>query len=248
MTSTIVQKPAPRDSLPVRNPRTGEIDMQIAPASAEEIAAICARLRQAQEPWGRAPIAHRIELMKKWAESLQAQKEALIEADSIDTGGGQISTVAPDMVIGSIRRTCAMAPAIFEQARRSGTAPGTPHIKYDTNLRPYPLAGIIGPWNAPLMLSTLHAIPALFAGCAVIVKPSEMAPRFVKPMMETIRGIPELANVLTYVVGDGKTGKRSSKTPTSSILPGASRTADEWRRPARGGSFRRFWSWAEKIR
>jgi succinate-semialdehyde dehydrogenase/glutarate-semialdehyde dehydrogenase len=207
MTSTIVQRPAPRNSMPVRNPRTGEIDMQIAPASAEEIAAICARLRQSQEPWGRAPIVHRIEVMKEWAESLQAHKEALIEADSIDTGGGQISRVAPDMVIGSIRRTCAIAPAIFEQARRAGSAPGTPHIQYDTNLRPYSLAGIIGPWNAPLMLSTLHAIPALFAGCAVIVKPSEVAPRFVEPMMETIRKIPELANVLAYVVGDGKTGE-----------------------------------------
>jgi succinate-semialdehyde dehydrogenase/glutarate-semialdehyde dehydrogenase len=207
MTSVIAQKPIPRNSLPVRNPRTGEIDMHITPASAQEIAATCARLRQAQELWARAPLAHRIDVMKQWADRLQAHKKALIEADSLDTGGGQISHVAPDMVIGSIRRTCAIAPEIFEQARRSGTAPGTAHIKYDTNLRPYPLAGIIGPWNAPLMLSTLHAIPALFAGCAVIVKPSEVAPRFVKPMMETIREVPELANVLAYVVGDGQTGE-----------------------------------------
>jgi succinate-semialdehyde dehydrogenase / glutarate-semialdehyde dehydrogenase len=207
MTSATAQKPAPRNSLPVRNPRTGEIDMQITPASAEEIARTCARLRQAQESWGLAPVTHRIGVMKKWAESLQAHKGALIEADSIDTGGGQISRVAPDMVTGSIHRTSAIAPAIFEQARRSGSAPGTPHIQYDTNLRPYPLAGIIGPWNAPLMLSTLHAIPALFAGCAVIVKPSEVTPRFVAPMMETIREVPELANVLTYVVGDGQTGE-----------------------------------------
>jgi succinate-semialdehyde dehydrogenase / glutarate-semialdehyde dehydrogenase len=207
MTSATVQKPASRNPIPVRNPRTGEIDMQISPASGEEIAAICARLRQAQEPWGRAPVAHRIEVMKKWAESLQAHKEALIHAESIDTGGGQISRVAPDMVLGSIRRTAAMAPAIFEQARRSGSAPGLRHILCDTNLRPYPLAGIIGPWNAPMMLSTLHAIPALFAGCAVIVKPSEVTPRFVAPMMETILEVPELANVLTYVVGDGQTGE-----------------------------------------
>ena len=81
-----------------------------------------------------------------------------------------------------------------------------PSIKYDTNLRAYPLAGIIEPWNAPLMLSTLHAVPALFAGCAVIVKPSEVTPRFVKPMRETIDDVPELAEVLTYVVGDGHTG------------------------------------------
>lgn len=207
MTSATVQKSAPRNPIPVRNPRTGEIDMHVTPASHEEIAAICARLRQAQEPWGRAPVAHRIEVMKKWAERIEAHKEELIRTESIDTGGGQISRVAPDMVLGSIRRTAAMAPAIFEQARRSGSAPGLPHILCDTNLRPYPIAGIIGPWNAPLMLSTLHAIPALFAGCAAIVKPSEVTPRFVAPMMETILEVPELANVLTYVVGDGQTGE-----------------------------------------
>jgi acyl-CoA reductase-like NAD-dependent aldehyde dehydrogenase len=192
--------------LPVRNPRTGEIDTHITAPSAADIAATCARLRAAQPAWGRAPLAHRIGVMKQWAERLKAHRAALVEADSIDTGGGQISKVAPDMVIGAILRMCAFAPAIFEQARRKGVSPA-PAIHYDTNLRPYPVAGIIGPWNAPLMLSTLHAIPPLFAGCAVIVKPSEVAPRFVTPMMETILEAPELAEVLTYVVGDGETGQ-----------------------------------------
>jgi len=204
MEPAIAQKSDSR--LPVRNPRTGEIDMYITPPSLAEIAATCARLREKQEAWGRAPLAHRIDVLKKWAHRLQARKPALIAADSIDTGFGQISQVAPDMVIGSVMRLCQMAPAIFEQARRSGASPHLPHIKYDTNLRPYPLAGIIGPWNAPLMLSTLHAVPALFAGCAVIVKPSEVTPRFVTPMMETIHDVPELAEIFTYVVGDGATG------------------------------------------
>jgi succinate-semialdehyde dehydrogenase / glutarate-semialdehyde dehydrogenase len=207
LTGTSTPAPSASRTLPVRNPRTGAIDFQLHPASADEIAAICTRLRAAQRAWGEAPIEHRVAVMREWAERLKAHRADLIEADSIDTGYGQISKVAPDMVIGSVMRSCAMAPGIFEQARRSGTAPGMAHIKFDTNLRPYPLLGVIGPWNAPLMLSTLHAIPALFAGCAVIVKPSEVTPRFVKPMMETIREVPELAGVLTFVLGDAETGK-----------------------------------------
>lgn len=192
--------------LPVRNPRTGEIDMHITAASSADIAATCARLHEAQPAWAQSPLAHRIDVMKRWAERLKAHRAALVEADSIDTGYGQISQVAPDMVIGAILRIAQIAPMIFEQARRKGTSP-VPAIHFDTNLRPYPVAGIIAPWNAPLMLSTLHAIPPLFAGCAVIVKPSEVTPRFVKPMMETIREVPELAAVLTYVLGDGETGQ-----------------------------------------
>jgi len=193
--------------MPVRNPRTGEFDYYITPASSEEIRGICNQLRNAQPAWGEAPLQHRIEVMQRWAARLQEHRADLVAADSIDTGYGQISKVAPDMVVNAINRTCAVAPMIYERNKRSGSSPGAPHVVFDTNLKPYVLAGIIGPWNAPLMLSTLHAVPALFAGCAVIVKPSEVAPRFIKPMMETIRAVPELAEVLIFVEGDGHTGE-----------------------------------------
>jgi succinate-semialdehyde dehydrogenase / glutarate-semialdehyde dehydrogenase len=198
---------ATREPLPVRNPRTGEIDLTITPASDADIGAACERLRKGQRAWAAAPIEHRVEVMRHWAERLRAHRAALVEADSTDTGYGQISQVAPDMVIGAITRLAAHAPAIFQQLKRSGKSPPMPHIHFDTNLRPYPLLGVIGPWNAPLMLSTLHAIPALFAGCAVIVKPSEVAPRFVRPMMEAITEVPELREVLTFVLGDAETGQ-----------------------------------------
>jgi succinate-semialdehyde dehydrogenase / glutarate-semialdehyde dehydrogenase len=193
--------------LPVRNPRTGQIDRQIHPLSSLEIASVCTRLRTAQKAWGAAPLEHRMAVMRAWAEKLKAYRPQLVEADSIDTGGGQISRVAPDMIIGSIMRHCSIAPLVFAQAKRSGVSPGAPNVSFDTLLKPYPVAGIIGPWNAPLMLSTLHAIAPLFAGCAVIVKPSEVAPRFVDPIMESIHEVPELAGVLSYVLGDGKTGE-----------------------------------------
>jgi len=192
--------------LNVRNPRTGQTDLTIASLSAAQIAAACTELRAAQKSWGAAPLEYRIGVMRTWADKLRAWRPQLVAADSEDTGGGQISKVAPDMVIGSIMRHCSIAPALFAQARRAGVSPGAPNISFDTLLKPYPLAGIIGPWNAPLMLSTLHAIPALFAGCAVIVKPSEVAPRFVDPIMGSIHAVPELAAVLRYVVGDGHTG------------------------------------------
>src|SRR5215831_5242148 len=193
--------------LPVRNPRTGQIDREIVPLSAAQIAALCAQLRSAQPAWGGATLEHRIGVMRAWADKLRSCKPRLIEADSTDTGYGQISRVAPDMVIGSIMRHCSIAPAVFAQAQRSGVSPGAPNISFATILKPYPVAGVIGPWNAPLMLSTLHAIPALFAGCAVIVKPSEVAPRFVCPLSETIAEVPELARVLRFVLADAETGQ-----------------------------------------
>jgi acyl-CoA reductase-like NAD-dependent aldehyde dehydrogenase len=52
----------------------------------------------------------------------------------------------------------------------------------------------------------LDTIPALLAGCAVLVKPSEVTPRFVAPLMASLRDFPELASVLAFVTGDGPTG------------------------------------------
>jgi acyl-CoA reductase-like NAD-dependent aldehyde dehydrogenase len=68
--------------------------------------------------------------------------------------------------------------------------------------------GIISPWNFPLLLSTIDLIPALLAGCAAVVKPSEITPRFVQPLMQAIAAVPVLRDVLWYVNGDGETGSQ----------------------------------------
>ena len=44
------------------------------------------------------------------------------------------------------------------------------------NARPYPLVGVITPWNGPLANQLLDVPAALMAGCAVLTKPSEVTP------------------------------------------------------------------------
>jgi succinate-semialdehyde dehydrogenase / glutarate-semialdehyde dehydrogenase len=73
---------------------------------------------------------------------------------------------------------------------------------------PYPLVGVITPWNSPLGLSLIDAFPALIAGCAVIVKPSEIADGFVAPLNVAIAKVPVLADVFRFVTGAGDTGER----------------------------------------
>ncbi|GIW11820.1 MAG: hypothetical protein KatS3mg061_2877 [Dehalococcoidia bacterium] len=57
-----------------------------------------------------------------------------------------------------------------------------------------------------MLLSLLDAIPALAAGCAVIIKPSEVTPRFVDPLRQTLAAVPALAPVVAFVQGAGETG------------------------------------------
>jgi succinate-semialdehyde dehydrogenase/glutarate-semialdehyde dehydrogenase len=198
---------AERKVLPIRNPRTGQIDYQITPPTADELRDICRRLREGQKSWGAAPLEHRVAVMRQWADRLKAHSAALVEADSIDTGYCAISRMSPGIVIGNVLGWSQAAAGVLERAKLEGRSSIMPNIAFSTELKPYPLLGVISPWNAPLMLSLIDAVPALFAGCAAIIKPSEVTPRFVEPLMRTIAEVPELAGVLTYVAGDGQTGQ-----------------------------------------
>jgi succinate-semialdehyde dehydrogenase/glutarate-semialdehyde dehydrogenase len=200
--------PNGRVSLPVRNPYTGEVDYEITPPTPEELAQTCANLRAAQVKWAAAPLEHRIEVMSQWADELEAAYGKLSAADFTDTGGCLIALMSPRIVAGSVRSWAADAPRVLEAAARTGTSSVMPSISFRTQLVPYPLVGVISPWNGPLMMACLDPVPALFAGSAVIVKPSEVAPRFTEPLMETIRAVPELAGVFTFITGDGQTGQQ----------------------------------------
>ena len=72
--------------------------------------------------------------------------------------------------------------------------------------RPLGVIGVIGPWNYPLTNSFGDCIPALAAGNAVILKPSEVTPLTSLLMAEALRecGLPE--DVFLVATGDGATG------------------------------------------
>jgi acyl-CoA reductase-like NAD-dependent aldehyde dehydrogenase len=195
-------------TLPVRNPRTGEIDLHITPPTGDEIKAICERLRAAQRVWARRPLAERIEAMSAWANEIQKNAAAIAAADGTDTGFSHTSRASPHIVALSIRGWCEDVAQILERAQVTGASPVMPTVQVRSQFVPIPLLGVISPWNGPLMMSLMDAVPALLAGCAAIIKPSEVTPRFVGPIMQTIRAVPELADVVTYVVGDGVTGQQ----------------------------------------
>jgi succinate-semialdehyde dehydrogenase/glutarate-semialdehyde dehydrogenase len=191
----------------VRNPRTGEVDLTITPPTRRELAETASRLRTAQPKWAHAGVEHRAEILRGWADAIQADAAAIGDAEEADTGRRRVAHEVPMMAAGHVRGWCDNAQTVLERANLHGTSSTSDAVTFDTDLDPYQLLGVISPWNHPFLLSILDAVPALLAGCAVIIKPSEIAPRFVEPVMATIRRIPELAEVVTYVVGAGETGQ-----------------------------------------
>ncbi len=190
--------------LEARNPRTGQIDYRFQSTSADELRAIVVRARAAQPAWQALGVAGRAEVLQRWKAEIDAAKDALIAAVTLDTGRRRESLREADSLGKWIDRWSAVAMTALAS---NPVETGNPDIISYADFSPYPLLGVISPWNFPLSLSLMDAIPALLAGCAVIVKPSEVTPRFVDPLAETIASVPELAAVLHYVRGTGDVGE-----------------------------------------
>jgi succinate-semialdehyde dehydrogenase / glutarate-semialdehyde dehydrogenase len=213
-----------RDKVQVVNPRTGAVDYVFFQPTVEEINAECRRLREAQQQWAVAPLETRVSVMSRWADEMEANREAIGAALAIDTGRWRPSMDAVNTMVRVIRGWCERAAGVIERALAVGRSFTMPHIELQQQLQPYALLGVISPWNFPLTLALIDAIPALVAGCAVIIKPSSVTPRFVTPLRATVARVPELAAVLSLVTGRGITGEHIIQNADMIVFTGSTET------------------------
>lgn len=190
----------------IRNPRSGKFDYEISPPDDEELENICKKARQAQSEWNLIGIDKRCQILSTLADLIERNAHYIASALVDDTGRKKISFIEVIGAVNLIRRWVKSAPSLmlsFESFNQQTSING---ISVDTIIDPYQLVGIISPWNFPLTLALIDAIPALLAGCCVIIKPSEVTPRFIKPLNQLISQIPQLSGVLIVIEGDGQTG------------------------------------------
>ena len=191
--------------LSARDPRTGEQDYRFSPPGEAELNGMAAAARAAQPAWSALGFEGRGAILRDFAAALDASRPALGAALERDTGRRRIAYLEIDSVIGSIARWTQVAPGLLEEGWTAGQR--QPHLRHAPQWSPYPLVGVISPWNFPLLLSMIDAIPALLAGCAVIIKPSEVTPRFAAPLADAIAAIAPLQAVFHLAPGDGPVGQ-----------------------------------------
>jgi aldehyde dehydrogenase (NAD+) len=192
-------------SIAVRNPRTGQSDFSFDAAAPEQVELTCAAARLAQVDWSGNGLDYRVRIMRSWAQQLRRDAAAVRDALAVDTGRRRISGEEVDAVCHLIDGYAECAPRIFAPVTKpSSSAAG---VDFDQQYVPYPVVGVISPWNFPLVLSFIDALPALLAGCTVVIKPSEITPRFVDPLQQSIAKVPELSGVISLIRGGAQTGQ-----------------------------------------
>ena len=184
-------------------------------AAAQLLAAQRAQATGAPPPTAEERLAalHRLE------RALRANQERFAEAISADFGNRSrpetlLAEIAPTLAaIRHVRRHLArwMRPA---QRRVSfNFRPGRAWVEY----QPLGCVGIIAPWNYPLFLTLSPLVDALAAGNRVLLKPSELTPRFADALAETVAETFDPAQVAT-VVGGPEVGAAFSRLPFDHLL------------------------------
>jgi len=191
-------------TIDVKNPRTGEMDYHIKPIGKDEISKLAKTVRTAQRDWLSQGLEARCQTMLGLADAFEAEVNNIQTALSIDTGRKRMAEAETLGVMANIRAWAALAPTLMPKADwQQGRA--KPNFKHTNDYVPYSLVGVISPWNFPMTLSFIDAIPALLAGAGVIIKPSEVTPRFVDAVIPAIKAA-GLSDILTFIQGGGATG------------------------------------------
>ena len=152
--------------IPVRNPRTGENDYRIQAPDEAELAKIAAGLRAAQPAWQELGAESRGQILTAWAQALLAEpRHRCWMRLATDTGRYLIATSELYALPAAVARWSESGAQSCWMRVVSGI-PSRPGVGVRDNWVPLQLVGVISPWNFPLLLSMIDAIPALAAGCA----------------------------------------------------------------------------------
>jgi len=194
------------NTIKVRNPVTGEHDYEIAAQSANEIREIANRAKAAQKNWGILPAGERGRILGLFADAFERHANTIGDALSRDTGRRAFSHLEVIITVQILRTWEANCESVFADLKSEGASQQVPTVHFRHVFVPYPLVGVISPWNVPLLLALIDSIPALAAGSAVILKPSEVTPRFIEPVKAALGEVPELESLLNIVTGGPTTG------------------------------------------
>ena len=180
----------------VVNPATEAVAGVISMGSAKDVDLAVAAARRAFDGFARTTPAERLALLERILERYKAHYEEIATAISIEMGAP--ITLAKGSQAGcGTGHISAMIEVLrkfkFEETR------GSTRIV----LEPVGVCALITPWNWPINQVAAKVVPALAAGCTMVLKPSEFAPfsaiLWAKVMDEA--GVPK--GVFNLINGDG---------------------------------------------
>lgn len=187
----------------VTDPVSGKTLAELPIMDAAAVSAAVERLRASQPAWAALTVRERGRRIRRWADAMWHDRADLIRRIRRETGKSEGSAFAEIGLIDNVvTYHVRAAPRLLRPRRLTPTFP----LLHGARMayHPYGVVGCLTPWNYPYLNLLIDALPALFAGNAVLFKPSEVAPLIALHVVQRMResGI----DAVDTVTGGAETG------------------------------------------
>lgn len=182
----------------VVNPATREIIANVHAAGLNDVNNAVRAAAAAGPAWGATPIEQRISLVRTLRDAFEAAGDelALLITRQMGTPLGFSRTAQIGLPLRSFDVMLSEAEKITDEKL------GRSLVRRD----PVGVVAAITPWNFPLHQIAAKIVPALLAGCTVVLKPSEITPLDALRFTELVDECGFPAGVFNLVTGAGETG------------------------------------------
>lgn len=208
-------QPQGTELLDIVNPATGETVAQAPVSSADDVDAAMKAAKAAFKPWARlTPGARQLALLKL-ADAIEANADALVEAQHRNTGQPRDTIRTDEIEAGADQiRFFAGAARLLEGKSAGEYIEGTTSY---VRREPIGVVGQVTPWNFPFLMAIWKIGPALATGNTIVLKPSDTTPESTLELARISQGIlPD--GVLNIVLGNGGTGAAIVEHPTPGLV------------------------------
>jgi acyl-CoA reductase-like NAD-dependent aldehyde dehydrogenase len=200
------RSPAEAERFDVHRPVDGSVITSLAIDSPEQVAETVAAARTAQPAWEAIGFDGRrrwMEGLRDWMFDNQDRLDSLMQEET--------GKVRADAALEAFYCLDAINFWVEQGPKLLADEIVTPHVpllrtkRSKIVYRPFGVVGMISPWNFPVILSVGDALPALVAGNAVVLKPSELTPLTVREIVRGWREDVGAPDVLHAVNGGAET-------------------------------------------
>jgi len=190
-------------TLEVVDANTGAVVATVPKGTEADTTKAIAAAKAALPSWKGLPLAQRIKYIKTFLQKFEGHREEMVNRTIVELGCTK--TFANDKQINAmVGHTLTLLSLLESKEEKAAEfqfeyAAGTCTVVKE----PVGVVGCITPWNYPLHQIALKVIPALLAGCTVVLKPSEVTPLVVYSITEAFQEAQLPPGVFNMIMGEG---------------------------------------------
>ena len=161
------------------DPASGKVIARFEATLMAELPRIVARARRVQAEWAAQPLRARCAQARRLQAAIYTRREEIAELVTRESGKPRVEALFADVLVSLdfAGYYASRAPRLLRPERVSHHNLAVKAKAGWLHYEPYGVIGLIAPWNYPLAIPLGQIIPAVVAGNAVVLKPSELTPR-----------------------------------------------------------------------